>query len=311
MSLAASPPAAKFNDPHRTATGEPRAQVDFHALKTLWINTGTLCNLACANCYIESSPRNDALVYISAAEVGGFLDELDALGTGEEVGFTGGEPFMNPEMLPMLADTLERGYRALVLTNAMKPMMKCAAGLKALNERHGDRLVIRVSVDHYSRELHEAERGANTWAKMVEGLGWLAANGFTVDVAGRTRWGEDVGELRAGYARLFADLGLPVDAHDPGELILFPEMDPNAEVPEITPKCWSKVGVDPASIMCATSRMVVKRKGHSAPGVVACTLIPYDTEFEFGRSLRESMQPVKLNHINCAKFCVLGGGACS
>jgi len=302
---------AKFQDPEVTADGERRAQVDFRAMRTLWINTGTLCNLACVNCYIESSPKNDALVYISAQEVAQYLDELDELGTGREVGFTGGEPFMNPQMTAILEDTLRRGYRALVLTNAMRPMMKQGAALKRLNELYGDRLVVRVSVDHYSRELHEEERGHNTWAKMVDGLKWLADNGFQLDIAGRTRWGEDEGELRAGYARLFGKLGVPVDAHDPEELLLFPEMDPNAHVPEVTTACWGKLGIDPASIMCATSRMVVKRKGWDRPGVVACTLIPYEREFELGTTLRESMKPVKLNHINCAKFCVLGGGSCS
>ncbi|SDG08142.1 4Fe-4S single cluster domain-containing protein [Limimonas halophila] len=302
---------AKFEDPEFTADGERRAQVDFQAMRTLWINTGTLCNLACTNCYIESSPKNDALVYISLQEVARYLDELDELGTGREVGFTGGEPFMNPQMTAILEDTLRRGYRALVLTNAMRPMMKQGEALKRLNETYGDQLVIRVSVDHYSRDLHEEERGHNTWAKMVDGLKWLADNGFQLDIAGRTRWGEDECGLREGYARLFGKLGVPVDAHDPEELLLFPEMDPNAHVPEITTACWGKLGIDPSSIMCASSRMVVKRKGWDRPGVVACTLIPYDREFEFGETLRESMKPVKLNHINCAKFCVLGGGSCS
>ena len=35
----------------------------------MWINTGTLCNITCAHCSIESSPRNDALADIAAREV--------------------------------------------------------------------------------------------------------------------------------------------------------------------------------------------------------------------------------------------------
>ena len=65
----------KFRDPEVTARGERRARVALSGLRTLWINTGTLCNIACVNCYIESSPRNDALSYISAAEVAAYLDE--------------------------------------------------------------------------------------------------------------------------------------------------------------------------------------------------------------------------------------------
>ena len=64
----------KFRHPQFTVTGEPRATVELTALRTLWINTGTLCNLTCENCYIESSPTNDALSYISRAEVRAYLD---------------------------------------------------------------------------------------------------------------------------------------------------------------------------------------------------------------------------------------------
>jgi len=301
----------KFQDPDVTASGERRARVDLRRLRTLWINTGTLCNLACVNCYIESSPRNDRLVYISATEAAAYLDELDGMPGAEEVGFTGGEPFMNPEFMAMLEDALGRGYRALVLTNAMRPMMKRADELLRLRARHGERLKLRVSIDHYSQALHEEERGANTWGKTIDGLRWLADNGFDLDIAGRTRWGEDEASLRAGYRRLFAQLGVDLDADDPRRLMLFPEMDPEAAVPEITESCWGKLGKSPDDVMCADSRMVVKRKGAARPTVVACTLLPYDKEFELGETLAEASRTVKLNHPHCAKFCVLGGGSCS
>ncbi len=77
----ADAPAA-FADPEWTADGSPRAKVRLERLETLWFNTGTLCNLACENCYIESSPTNDRLVYLSREEVAGYLDEVEALGLG-------------------------------------------------------------------------------------------------------------------------------------------------------------------------------------------------------------------------------------
>ena len=93
----------KFRDPDWTAAGEPRAHVALQALRTLWINTGSLCNIECRNCYIESSPLNDRLVYITRAEVASFLDEIarEKLPT-REIGFTGGEPFLNPDIIAML-----------------------------------------------------------------------------------------------------------------------------------------------------------------------------------------------------------------
>jgi uncharacterized Fe-S cluster-containing radical SAM superfamily protein len=304
--------SARFSDPKVTLSGEPRARVALEQLSTLWFNTGTLCNLTCTHCYIESSPRNDRLAYLSAAEVAGYLDEIEREELATlEIGFTGGEPFMNPEIIEMLADVLDRGYRALVLTNAMKPMMKLRAPLLALRERHGNRLVLRVSVDHYAQGPHEEERGAHSWRPTIEGLKWLNANGFALNVAGRTLWGESEEEMRRGFAGLFDRLGLALDAQDPVELVLFPEMDAEASVPEITESCWNILGVEPGAMMCASSRMVIKRKGAPHPTVVACTLLPYDQRFELGQSLEEAQGEVPLNHPHCARFCVLGGGSCS
>jgi uncharacterized Fe-S cluster-containing radical SAM superfamily protein len=303
---------AKFRDPLVTAKGEERAWVALGRLRTLWFNTGTLCNLTCRNCYIESSPRNDRLVYLAAAEVALYLDEIarDGLGT-EEIGFTGGEPFMNPEFPAMLEAALARGFRVLVLTNAMRPMMKQEASLLSLNARFRGRLAIRVSLDHYSRVWHERERGPRSWGPALAGLLWLCRNGFRVRVAGRRFSGEGEAVLRAGYARLFRAHELALDAGDPEQLVLFPEMDATRDVPEITTACWDILGVSPAAMMCASSRMVVKRKGAAEPAVVACTLLPYERQFELGTRLAEALGAVPLNHPHCARFCVLGGGSCS
>src|SRR5262245_29528546 len=118
-------PLQKFKDPDWTAEHQPRASVALDRLETLWINTGTLCNITCQNCYIESSPTNDRLVYITAAEAAAYFDEIVALKLGtREIAFTGGEPFMNPHLLSMLEDALLRGFETLVLTNAMQPMQR-------------------------------------------------------------------------------------------------------------------------------------------------------------------------------------------
>jgi predicted phosphodiesterase/pyruvate-formate lyase-activating enzyme len=302
----------KFVDPRVTATGAPRATVALARLRTLWFNTGTLCNISCRNCYIESTPRNDRLAYLDQAEVAAYLDEIERDGWDtEEIGFTGGEPFMNPHLFGILEDCLTRGFRVLVLTNAMRPMQRSKAKLLDLNRRLGERLTIRVSLDHFTAERHEDERGPGAYKPTFDGLVWLARNGFNVAVAGRTMWGEDAAAERDGYARLFAEHAIPVDAQDPGALVLFPEMDRKADVPEITEACWGILGKSPADVMCATSRMVVKRKGAERPAVLACTLVPYDAQFELGPTLKDAAGAVPLNHPHCARFCVLGGASCS
>jgi len=302
----------KFRDPFLTAKGEARAKVALRALDTLWFNTGTLCNLTCRNCYIESSPHNDRLAYLTRDDVRAYLDEIaqDSLPT-RLIGFTGGEPFMNRDIILMLDDVLSRGFDALVLTNAMKPMRKLRPQLLSLRDRYGDHLRIRVSLDHYDPAVHEAERGRGSWAPTLDGLVWLARSGFALDVAGRRFSGEPEAAIRAGYASLFIQLDLQIDAQDPVRLMLFPEMDPQRDIPEITTACWGILHKSPDDVMCASARMVVKRKGAASPTVLACTLLAYDTQFELGRTLADASRPVSLNHQFCASFCVLGGAACS
>ena len=301
-----------FEDMLVTANGERRASVPLVALRTLWFNTGTLCNVACVGCYIESSPSNDRLAYLRRDEARAFLSEARTLHPElAEIGFTGGEPFMNRDIVGMMEDALEAGHRVLVLTNAMRPMQRFEAGLVALHRRFGAQITLRVSLDHYTGARHEAVRGAGSWAPALAGLGFLAHEGFSVAIAGRTVWDEDDASLRAGYGRLFSQLELDVDADDPARLVLFPEMGARRAVPEISEGCWRILGKSPADVMCAGSRMVIKRRGATLPAVVSCTLLPYDERFELGRTLAEAGCAVHLNHRFCAEFCVLGGASCS
>jgi organic radical activating enzyme len=290
---------AKFRDPRVTAKGEARATVALEPLETLWFNTGTLCNIECGHCYIESGPKNDRLAYLTLADVESYLDEIAALGwTTREIGFTGGEPFMNRQIIAMLELALVRGFDVLVLTNAMRPMRRFEKALSALKVRYGAKLTLRVSLDHYAAATHDAERGAGTFAKTVSGIDWLARRGFRIALAARHFTAESDIELRAQCGNLIAAHNWPIDANDPAQLVIFPEMDNRVDVPEITTACWGILGKSPSDVMCASSRMVV-------------TLLPYDPQFELGETLAEANRPVALNHPHCAKFCALGGASCS
>jgi Radical SAM superfamily/4Fe-4S single cluster domain len=304
----------KFQDRFVTADGQTRASVALSHPETLWFNTGTLCNIECLNCYIDSSPTNDALVYITADEVCAYLDQLiDRNWQVREIAFTGGEPFMNPQMIAMARASLERGYDVLILTNAMLPMMRKSMreGLLGLKADFGDKLTLRISVDHFRADLHNEERGSGSFEKTLQGMIWLRDNQIKMAVAGRTLWSDSEADSRAGYAAFFEQHGFDIDAFNPGETVLFPEMDESVEVPEITTACWGILNKSPDAIMCASSRMVVKRKGAETPTVMACTLLPYSPEFELGNTLEAAEQDVQLNHPHCAKFCVLGGASCS
>lgn len=304
----------KFQNPNITAKGEKRASVFFKKLTTLWFNSGSLCNIECANCYIQSSPTADHFVYLTADDMAPYLDEIDAMGTGPiEIAFTGGEPYLNPHMLKMSDMALERGHELLILTNAMKPMMRprIQKGLLDLHEKYGPKMTLRVSLDHFSKSGHDRERGEGSFDIALKGLKWLTEHGFHLNIAGRSMFAESESAARLGFANLVQQEGWDIDANNPASLILFPEMDESVDVPEITVACWSILDVHPDAMMCSSSRMVVKRKGEKQACVLACTLLWDDPQFETGKTLKESLGPIKLNHPHCAKFCVLGGASCS
>jgi hypothetical protein len=194
-----------------------------------------------------------------------------------------------------------------VLTNAMKPMDKMKPALLRRRERFGDHLTLRVSIDHYGCAVHELERGKRSWAPTIDGLVWLAENGFSINVASRYLSGEPEAVLRRGFTQLFAKLGIALDADDPVALMIFPEMDATVDVPEITEACWGILSKSPESVMCATSRMVVKHKGAVQPSVIACTLLPYDPLWDLGHSLAGASGAVSLNHPHCANSAYSAG----
>jgi len=299
----------KFKEKFKTADGKDRAFVEISQLKTLWFNTGTLCNLTCSNCYIESSPKNDRLEYISFEEFKTFINESiqNELGT-KEIGFTGGEPFMNKDIFKMIKYSLDNDFKTLVLTNAMKPMMNNKSQLLRLNHLN---LTIRVSIDHYTKEKHEEVRGPNSWEPMIEGLKWLSENNFNYCLATRLMWGEDEDTTRNNFQKFIDQFNLKLNSKSKIQLVTFAEMDVNQDTPEITTDCWKILNKEPETVMCSTARMIVKKKGEKLPSVIACTLLPYEKEFDLGKSLKESNQKVYLNHPHCSKFCVLGGSSCS
>ena len=299
----------KFKDPKVTADGSDRAFVEAEKIKTLWFNTGTLCNIECKNCYIESSPKNDRLVYLTFDEVKNFIDEAieKNLGT-QEIGFTGGEPFMNKDIIKMIEYSLSKGLKTLVLSNAMKPMLNRVEEIKKVNHKN---LTIRVSIDHYEKSKHEEIRGKNTYDIMMKGLKWLDENDFNYALATRLLWNETEEELRKNFGIFVKNNHLKLNTNSKQELVTFAEMDESVDTPEITTSCWNILKKDPKDIMCSSSRMIVRKKDLKKPSVIACTLLPYDEEFDLGQTLTNSLQKIYLNHKHCSKFCVLGGSSCS
>lgn len=295
-----------------TGKGESRAYVDLIKLETLWFNTGTRCNLQCENCYIESSPTNDELLFITLKEVESYLNEIVELDLGtKNISFTGGEPFINKEMLPILKLCLERNYQVLILTNAYRAIDRYFDDLAELNQNYPGKFSLRVSLDHYTAEIHDKERGKSTFTRTLNTIKKLTDLGLDLSIAGRSLAHESRVQALAGYQNLLDEYDIDLDVSTGENIVIFPEMSSSKDVPEITTACWDILNVHPDQQMCSSERMVVKRKGSDEPVVLPCTLIAYDEQFELGKTLKESFQRVYLNHPYCAQFCVLGGASCS
>ena len=301
----------KWQDLYTTAKGEERGKVPFTELKTLWLNTGTLCNLACENCYIESNPKNDRLSYLTLDDVRPYINEIKENNWKlNNIAFTGGEPFLNPHIIEILEETLSLGIPVMVLTNAHKVIKRWEKKLLELNRKYGDHFRMRVSLDHYTKDVHEKERGSKTFDTTLETFKWLYDNDFHMSIAGRSLLEESSEVATNGYQDLLTSLGVDLKLSS-DNLVVFPEMKESEDVPEITISCWQILDVKPQNQMCSTERMIVKRKGSDHPVVLACTLIAYDEAFEMGRTLKESFKDIHLKHPFCSKFCVLGGASCS
>ena len=171
----------------------------------LWIYTNYDCNLRCAYCVAKSSP-NAPRRAIGLANVRRLVDEAVALGF-EHVFFTGGEPFLLPDIYAMLAYSSER-VPTTVLTNAM---ILRGPRLDKLIAIANDNLIVQVSLDGGRAEDHDAFRGKGSWEKTVAGIGLLQAAGFRVRI-GTTETPANADHLDALHA-FRESLGIAEEDH--------------------------------------------------------------------------------------------------
>ena len=125
--------------------GNPRGYIQPRQLKELWFHTGTVCNLRCSFCLEGSKPGDNRLNAITLEDVKPFMEEALQLGI-QQFSFTGGEPFVIPEMVPILEFALNRNP-CMVLTNATEPLLNQLGSVARLVDKSYP-LSFRVSLDH-------------------------------------------------------------------------------------------------------------------------------------------------------------------
>ena len=171
----------------------------------LWIYTNYDCNLKCSYCVAKSSP-NAPRRSIGLKNVKQLVDEALELGF-DHIFFTGGEPFLLPDIYDMLAYASAR-VKTSVLTNAMVIRGPRLEKLQAINNAN---LILQVSLDGGAAEHHDAYRGAGSWAKTVEGIRLLQAAGFEVRLS-TTETPANSAHMDQAHA-FRESLGIPADHH--------------------------------------------------------------------------------------------------
>ncbi len=285
---------------------EAAPQVALRSLDDLWFQvTGTLCNLACGHCFISCHPTNDSFGFLSLEMVRRFLDEAAELGV-KEYYFTGGEPFLHPQMVEILDETLRAGP-ATVLTNATVFRPRLVERLREVESRSRYCLEVRVSIDGPDAATNDPIRGEGTFAAAMEGVRLLAEAGFLPLLTAVQTWEdrETPAKLAAFCAALReAGCSRPRVKLIPTLRIGMEERRTRGYGPEDRVTAEMLEGYDESRLICNHSRIVTDR------GVAVCPILIEAPGAHLGATLREASRPFPLAHRVC-HTCWLHGAICS
>jgi len=280
--------------------------VEIPHLDHLWFQVGgTLCNLTCRHCFISCSPKNDSFGFLSLAEVRRRLDESVPLGV-KEYYFTGGEPFLNPEMTEILCLTLEYGP-ATVLTNGTVLKEEWLQRLRAAEETSLYSLEFRVSIDGCSAEMNDPVRGEGTFERAMTGVQKLVAHGFLPIITAARVWpAEKDRETIAEFIRVLQARG-----YSRPRLKILPTLQLGAEeqrthgyLPGERVTADMLEGFDTGQLVCQHSRIVTDR------GIHVCPILIELPDSLLGQSLDDSLRPFAIQHGACTT-CYQFGAICS
>jgi sulfatase maturation enzyme AslB (radical SAM superfamily) len=267
------------------------------ALREVWFHTGTACNLECPFCLEGSKPGDNRLERVTLTDLKPFFDEAVTLDV-ERFAFTGGEPLIVKDIVKILSYALER-KPCLILTNGTAPLIKRVHQLQLLKQLP-HMLSFRVSIDHPNEKLHDAERGWGNFRRAMDGIRLLYNAGFDVSIARHAKFNEDTRGVNARYSELLRKHDLPQDL----KLAPLPELGrPGVQSNAILTQADLTNSSHP--LMCATSRMVLKRDGQMR--VYACALTDDDNRFDLAPSLAGSLtQNTSLGHQRCEQCVRIG-----
>lgn len=292
---------------------QPIPLAPFHHLQALWFQvTGTLCNLECTHCFIACSPTNHRLKFLEPETVYRYLDEAQQYGV-RDIYFTGGEPFLHKQLLPMLRRSLEVAPTT-ILTNGTLITSSVADTLATLAAESRYSLEIRISLDDVDEATNDAVRGKGALSRALRALLLLQERKLLPIVAVTEYFFETPAapaknlDGGSGFYQKFRDFLLAHGITKP-RLKIIPVF-PIGKLADHQPiatyvSADMLTGFDYHTLQCSKSRIVAQ------DGVYACPLLVGEPGALLSTdSLAAAMQPCKLYHSAC-HTCYITGMTCA
>jgi AdoMet-dependent heme synthase len=265
------------------------------SLDTLWFQVaGTICNLKCTHCFISCSPTNHSHEMLTLAQVRERLAEAVPLGVREYY-FTGGEPFLNPEIFPILEETLRQGP-ASVLTNGLFLTPERCRRLRELFDESEYSLDLRVSIDGYSADVNDPIRGAGTFEKILCGIANLADAGVNpVVTVTEACDGAGTVEGRGHFLDWMRSIGIARPRLKVLSLFRIGAEERRLRAYESWESLRGRqlLAEEAEKLQCSSCRMVTSR------GVYVCPILIDDPRALMGETLGETLRPFELRYAAC------------
>ena len=280
--------------------------VELSSLDELWFQVaGTRCNLECSHCFISCSPRNDKFGYLTLAEITKRLEESVQFGV-KEYYFTGGEPFLNREIVPILETALKYGP-ATVLTNATVFKPEWLKRLRDAEDASTYCLEFRVSIDGPTAEINDPIRGPRTFERAMNGVQMLVEHGFLPIITMTRTWElEDDADILGRFKSVLREHG-----YTRPRLKILPRLQIGAEAERtegygVLDRVTSAMmnDYDESQLICNHSRIITDR------GVAVCPILLDAPDAHMGQTIKESAKPFPLSHGACYT-CYLYGAICT
>ena len=286
--------------------GRRGPRVEFRWLDTLWVQvTGTLCNIACRHCFISCGPKADQVPMMSAEEVERALDEGRAAGM-RQVYFTGGEPFLHPELRRLVHSALAIAPLTIV-TNGILIDDEAARWLAEEFNRSRYSLDLRVSLDGMTPEQNDPVRGRGTFEQIVAAIRRFARAGMS-PVVTVVEHEEDLAaaESRAQFLEFVRGLGVQQPRVKFMPLLRIGREERRTHGYE-RPHMLADEPLLPeveSSLLCASGRIA------TAHGIFTCPILIERADARLGAHVADALTPIHLRWDAC-QTCVLDGLRCN